>query len=574
MGYFLYQLRRLVTLPLSLFTTPTEGLRTTWKESDRNKSMLLGIPSLVVALLALAAFMYAQFGNSERLEDRYKSRYEEASRELSQIAQDLAQRQQVMRVGNNPDAAQASEEEKSRIKELNDAQKIYLDKLISLAPDNDQYRFNLAQIAQARGNGAHALSIIRQLAPEDAPGYPDAHYALAQRFFRMPSQSRASREVNLELAMTHINHMLTRDEKNIAAKLLKGRVLALQSNYVEAYDIFLELFEEEPGYYAQLIELNKLIGSPDRDNQILETALIKFQQSLNDPLIQEDDRKWTACQRGITRTMQLLNRHEQLEGRLTTSIGELSATEGGGARRVFLQRRLAESYMDWARQLAQEASGRKSLAYNLLPEPTQLQLVELFRRAYKNDPRNPLVLQFLAQLALSKNQRVADTTREIYDPFADTNAPATVLSQMGNAAMADQNYDRAIFFYEKARDKESRSPMILNNLAFSYLVSKDTNAERALQLTNEALRNLAANTPSDQISVYLHTKGTALKQLNRLQEAVSVFERSLKDRPDHADTLRSVVECYEGLGLRPPERYIERLENILKLSDPVLPNNP
>ena len=104
----------------------------------------------------------------------------------------------------------------------------------------------------------------------------------------------------------------------------------------------------------------------------------------------------------------------------------------------------------------------------------------------------------------------------------------------------------------------------MNNLSYAYLVAQDDeyNAERALQLINEALRNLPSGFDPAEASKFLHTKATALKQQDRLQEALAVYERALKARPYHPDTLRSLIECYRGLNKLPPEQYIERLDLI------------
>jgi hypothetical protein len=65
-------------------------------------------------------------------------------------------------------------------------------------------------------------------------------------------------------------------------------------------------------------------------------------------------------------------------------------------------------------------------------------------------------------------------------------------------------------------------------------------------------------------SKFLHTKATALKYLERFQEAIAINEKSLKARPYHADTLRSLIKCYQGLNMPVPEQYISKLKNIDK----------
>ena len=257
--------------------------------------------------------------------------------------------------------------------------------------------------------------------------------------------------------------------------------------------------------------------------------------------------------------MQRLERFEDAEKRLMAKIQKYAADPKGGPRRVFLQRLIADTYIVWANTLA---NMRQS--YDDLSPQDQMQLLNLYTKAYSNNQEDVNVLQSLARLSLSSNPEVSAQARLIYDPNTDDDAPASVLNQLGNDALLKKRFAEAIKYYELAREKSPRDSAILNNLSFSYLVAEDNkrNPERALQLINEAIRSLPKNVDPEEASKFLHTKATALKQQDRLQEALAVYERSLKSRPDHADTLRSLIECYTGLAKRPPERYVERLAEL------------
>ena len=151
---------------------------------------------------------------------------------------------------------------------------------------------------------------------------------------------------------------------------------------------------------------------------------------------------------------------------------------------------------------------------------------------------------------------------------ADARA-AVALNQLGNEALIRRQFAEAIRYYEWAREKSPKDPSLLNNLAFTYITAgdEDRDAERALQLVDEAFTNLPTNIEPKSKAQLLHTKATILKQLNRLQEAIALYERVLKSRPDHADSLSSVIDCYRALRLQVPDlqvpkRYIERLEEL------------
>ena len=445
--------------------------------------------------------------------------------------------------------------------DLRQAQKIYLDKLISLDPENDDYRFELAKLASARNDKAHARSILNELAPEDIPGYPTAHFILAKTFFAEPAKTQMEMSGNLDIALKHVDHVLTRGEEGLTleAKLLKARILTKIERFPEAYALYEDLFEVNPNYFREMSVLNKKMGRSDRDPALFGKAYSGFLTLAGKTENREDDKRWIVVETGIAKTLMRLKRFEEVEKRLTGQIQKYAADSNGGPRRVFLQRLMAESYIGWANELANANQSYEDLDFDV-----QKKLLSLYSKAYSNHQENVLVLQALARLSLSSNPEIAQQAREVYDPNADVDAPSSVLNQLGNDALLKKRFSEAIRFYERAREKSPRDPAVLNNLSFSYLVAGDDerNPERALQLINEAIRNLPRSVDPAEVSKFLHTKATALKQQDRLEEALAVYEKSLKARPNHADTLRSLEECYRGLNMQPPEKYGKRLKKI------------
>ena len=240
-------------------------------------------------------------------------------------------------------------------------------------------------------------------------------------------------------------------------------------------------------------------------------------------------------------------------------INRYGADPQGGARRAFLQRLLADTYISWSGKVANPNG-----SYESLPDASLKELVYFNEKAYRIQPQNTAVLQSLTLLSFSSNSEIAAKAKAIYDPVNDMNAPGAVLNQLGNHMLINKKFSEAIQFYNRAREKSPRDAAILNNLAYSYLVAEDgdRNAERALQLIDEAIRYLPANVPDIEKSKFLHTRATALMQMDRLQEAIEAFEESLKSRPNHADTLRSLIESYRTLNIQPPDQYISRLQQI------------
>lgn len=559
MNFIIYHLKRLIMLPVLLVTSPAEVFGDAWK-SARNRSLILGLPALIIAFLAVTAIGGVQLLNRSSLETKYDFLFQKTTADLNQLSKEISRDQKLQSLdGSAGNAGGITKEQAQNLDELRKSQKIFLDKLISLDPTNKSYRFELAKMVFSQGKANHGRSILKELAPEDVPGHPEAHFVLARMYSEEKAPTAMARAGNLSIALKHVDHVLTRDEKNDKAKLLKARILSQTRNYDDAYRLFSDLFEENPNFFRELEALNEKMKRTERNQQLYGKAYDQFKQLSGQKETQENDRAWITNETGLAMTLQKMERFKESEDRLESLIQKYAADRKGGPRRVFLQRLITETYLRWANSIADATVSYQSLPANQLET-----LLELYTKAYRNQPANPQVLQSLARLSLSGNTEIAQRARVVYDPIADRNAPSSVLNQLGNDALINKRFTEAIRYYERAREKSPRDSAVLNNLSFSYLVAEgdDQNAERALQLIDEALRNLPQGISPLEASKFLHTKATALKQQDRLQEALAVYERALKARPQHADTLRSLIECYRGLSKIPPERYGESLKKI------------
>ena len=454
MNFLLFHLKRIITFPMSLMSS-SSGSGSGKSGSKRNKALMLGLPALIVAVVAVSAIGGVQFLSKESLESRYSFLFDQASSELAQLTKSLNRKQRVKSIDGGVSEG-VTDEDRKKLQELRDAQKIYLDKLITIAPDNDGYRFDLARLVASRGDRPHALSILNELAPEDAPGFSEAHFVLAQNFFDKPARTSMQLSANLGTALKHVDHVLTRDENNKAAKLLKARILTRNQRYEAAYELYDELFEDNPNFYLEMAKINQRLERTDRDRKLYARALASFEQRAGKSEFQEDDRSWIVNETGITRTLQNLERFADAEKRLVRLIEKYKADPKGGPRRVFLQRILAGNYLTWIGKIADVNTPYDALEPGVLED-----LLDKYTKAFENYPDNVNTLQGLARLSLSRNLAVADKARKVYDPTKDVDAPSSVLNQLGNHALMNKNFKEAIRQYERARVKAPRDSAIL-----------------------------------------------------------------------------------------------------------------
>ncbi len=374
----------------------------------------------------------------------------------------------------------------------------------------------------------------------------------------MRANSQREARYYLGLARKHAEHCLTRDQDNQYAKLIKAQLLFVEERFEQAYEVFSELFEQNPLLYESLTRINTRLGREEKNLSIYDQAQAKFELQLADPGLSIDE--WSRALQHVMRCLVEKEDFETAQKKLEDEIGLLDDVEYAELKRVFIQKMLAAVYLDWIRSLEPKSDSTMNVSSGEMDAFLPQQL-EMLKKAYGYDPGNADVLRGLTRIALS-DQPLAEEARAFYDPRKHRDAPASVLNELGSDALSKSQYEDAIRYFELARKKAPNNSMILNNLAYVYLVCGNRNPERALKLVDEAIRFLPNNETALKVrSNFFDTRGTALMQLNRMDEAVAAFEIALQDRPNNRKILESLVRCYQGNSLS-PEVYLERLRRL------------
>ncbi len=542
-------LQNLFAVPLELILRPKRFIEDMCLESEQSRSLLLGFPAVLIGVFGILAIVLAQLTNSN-LEASYVSALERVSNEKKKLEFGQFSEGRIQQIAEGGDVPfdEAEDPRVEKLEELRAEEDIYLKKLISMNKTKPEYRFRLA-LAKLRTDPGHGIAILKSLAPEDEAGYSKAHRNLANYYASLPASSRSEAIANAELALIHADHCLQRDKSDKLAKAIKAQLIMNQGRLNEASQLFRELFEEEPVFYRQLLQINNRMDRKDLNKSILERALLSYNERLSREKL--NSQTWVAvwkqmigCYRELKdykRAAELLEREidRLAKGADREESVELSQTIR--SRRVYLKKLLANVYLNWTGYVMGSPGSTKS---------DKLKGLSLAKEAYRLGPTDPNVLRLITRLATDKDPEISSVAKEIYDPYQHLNAPAEVLGELGTAAMLTGDFDDAVKFFELARKKNPNDPLILNNLSYSWLRSKDHNANRALQLVDQGLR-LISNKP--QWAQYRHnfldTRGTALVQLNRYEEAIAAFEKALTSRPKDINVLKQLVECYRKVNL-------------------------
>lgn len=531
-----------------------------WQDGGRGQFLVMGMPAVIFVVLGAAALGLAAV-NMDQLDSKYESLVQRANDEARKTREEIRRKQSTDQI-SNPSLQNVVDKELES--ELDDAQKqerIFLEKLISLDNNNSEYKFKLAMLAFQEGEPQQALSLLQMISGFDEPGYAKGHLFLTQYFlteFRK-ARSDAARGQLVAYAEKQVDNCLIADETNEEAKKVKAYIHNLKKQHLQAFEIYKQLFEKDPLYYEELLRLSTILGRDSERKPILDQASSKFRKQTNRSA--DNVAVWTDAWINYVKCMKLKGDDRSFDDAENAVKGEIEKYNGPTeiGKRVFLQRQLSRIYSDRAISRGRDQS----------LEIQKSQLSDL-AKAVENDAKNNDALRFITYLGGIPT--TSADAKKIYDPKFDPNAPWIVLSELGVTALRDKEHEKAIGYFEESRKKNPRNPEVLNNLAFAYLKAENQDAERALLLVDQAINILKKQQASRNRNVlamlaasFYDTRGVALKQLNRYEEAIAAFEIAFKNRPNDKDILQNLIESCELSGdKRQAETFRRRLEKIKK----------
>ena len=455
-------IKRIFSTPMSIVSAPFDYFSGIWNDGGRGSHLVMAMPAIVLGLVGALAIAYSIFGDVGSLEKRYDGLAQEANDKSKKLYDELIRELRVIssQTGERVDIHSQIPESNERRQELEksqEAERIYLEKLIDLNEGHLDYKFRLALLSMLQNNREKGLSLMNTIAPQKEPGYSKAHLYMARLLLNQPVKSRQELNRNESAALDHLQNCLVRDKNNPEALGLKAQLLMKGGRLVEAYEIYDQLFEKDPLFYVPLLRINQQQKQTERNSGILDQAILKFRQKIVEEA--DDVSAWVDSWRHYTFCLLEKKDHITAEASITE---EIKKQETELANRKFLEKLLAAVYTNWAAN-----TGNRDAEAEL-----QAQQLEYLQKSMKFDDTNGETLRWLAHLGNSVNTEIREKARKIYDAKNDQNAPGVVYSEIGAYALVTEDFETAIEYFEKARKKSPRDPRVLNNLAYAYLKPK------------------------------------------------------------------------------------------------------
>jgi predicted Zn-dependent protease len=387
-------------------------------------------------------------------------------------------------------------------------------KLAQLGVQTQATDYRTALSFAEQGKFDEAYQRMRALAPEDHPGYPNAHFWIIQNI--LSGRLKLSPEEGHRLAGAHLTQLDALRVKATALDLMRAFWLAQENKTAEASKILKPLVLQSPTAAIHRLRLDLATNDAGEahSDAFAVSEHMHRQKRAGVPLTTEDYRSWAAAE-------------DILGNKIVarTIVNDwLAAQPGDKAARATLA---AWSINELGQTLNDPSLDRRDLARRI---------EEAF--AIENVP-SELKLQVVAFY----HQRADDAAlRDLFSMLIENAAiPAALADALGSAAATESNWPLARRLLERSLDADSQNAVAWHNLAFVLLKQKK-DFDKALIAVNKAIEKQSANLH------FRETRGHILVELRQYQEAIPDLELALNGLPDSGDIHQSLAKAYEAIG--------------------------
>lgn len=199
------------------------------------------------------------------------------------------------------------------------------------------------------------------------------------------------------------------------------------------------------------------------------------------------------------------------------------------------------------------------------PRSNVLERLQLLERAIAIDGENPDIYSRLYALAKEKNPQ-SEKAREVLLSLTTT-AKDSFLAHLflGIDAWEQKNEKEARYHWEKALELSPRAPVVLNNLAWLLAFSPPVDLNRALELSEAAVKK------APQAPQFRGTRGHIYLKLGRHKEALDDLQESAKAYPKDPNLFKALTECATKLGFtQMAENYKKEADKLTGMAGPGL----
>lgn len=441
-------------------------------------AFLLGCPAILVFLATIGIAIFS-FISTNKIDDRYRNQMN--------VALAIKDYNQAKLVGNR----------------LFEPGKI---------PD-PEIKFRYAIALDQTGESERASRIIEELAPDDSPGYYEAH-----RIQAMTVASRAGKspdEKLLERLRWHLEH--SGEEPNVAIEQLWGSYFMTVNQPSEAAKHLEIAAKMDPKIYLALSELYQKSGNTPGESRALRAAEDHFSKKLrDDPLLREERLLLALVQ-------SRMNNIEAAENTVLTGVRlHPDAKMKREASSFFIVRYDKIAQSDPEDLTTQMRYIENSLALDVNNLEIYNRMITLYGRA--KDSEEGAKIRGMLESMISEGK-----------------SPALGHFALSSIYLLERNSKQAEFHLNQSYKLNPNLPVVTNNLAWMLAHSEDPDLDRAMDLVQSAIRY------APEVISFRDTLATILMKQGKLDLAIAEYERILAQLPDPRVAHRKLADMYKQL---------------------------
>lgn len=380
-------------------------------------------------------------------------------------------------------------------------------------PDSDQARIGLARVAEQQGELSRAMALMSRLAEGRSSLATSAHRWIAEKLLAVkPEPSPAQ----VQQIQKHLEAGIASSPDDLWFREQLGKLYVRRGQLLKAVEQYRAAAVQQPRAYLAIASLLNQLGQPDDAQKATKQAIQTFQAILT--------REPTdlSARQSLAAALVMSNQLDEAEATLTQGL-----------------------------QLASDPSLRLSLAnLNVIrfqkvaddPKTPFRDKLTWLTNTLQLVPQHPEAMAGLAHLTGVSGADAATAQKELRAALADGQAPAMVHMILGTIASNQGELDRAIFHFEQALAIDPRMPAVANNLAWVLFQADKANADRALELTNQALERAPEHVELRA------TRGVILLHKQQPRAAITDLEFALQRDPRRPDLHESLADAYERIG--------------------------
>ena len=419
-----------------------------------------------------------------------------------------------------------------------DAAQVELEKLITTGANTFKYQLALAQLHVSQSKPDKALSLLRKLVKQESSTENE-----------LPAKIQLSRMLlitkNTKEAEDLIENILSKDEKNISALLMRANRNIAKTKLDAAITDLREVLNEQPRSISALLMLSKaheLGGSIELADERLAVAVkaSKYTPNIGLQYVRFLSSRGFS-ERAEDVTQQILSRNPRNIPTLTRMAQfKLRQQDWIGAEEISERIRKLDSESRASSQILGAALGGQK-KYNAS--------IEVLRAAYDKTPDTAQSMASLIQ-AYARGNKLKEAEEFLNGVLKANPKNADALILLGRLQIGTKRLKEGEASFKTALAAEPASVSGYRALSGLYL------GQRKITEAKELLKQGLEKTPERENFVLRLVLATVLEQTGKKEEAILEYEILVKQQPGSAVVSNNLASLYTEL--RSDEKSLDR----------------